>query len=634
MKNIFTFKKKTSLFSFDNLKNSLSNIISRFPLSILLIFIIDILFFIIIYEVFENDENITRATISLIITFFFSLWIYLNTDNLNYSKIKKNSFQIIPLLFWFFFFLWFNNLFQEFENLILFLLSLFWIISYLFFAPYLNKKEIKQEIYYSYFYSISLVFFKSFIIWWILFLLWNIWIQAVNVLFDLNLNEKIILDWAVISLSLITPIFALTQLPTKENFNKNTFKENLFFSFIIKYITIPFIYIYFIILYSYTIKVLINFTDWPKWEITWLVIWFSTFWYLIYIFSYIFESVNKSINIFRKWFPFAVIPQLFMLFYAIYLRINQYDLTINRYFVVIFWIWLLIISIYLIISKRKCLRFIPVLLTLFTIIISIWPWSVYKLPEIRQYSRLENDLIQANILQNWKIIPLKNFWDIDEKLSENIYSEIEYLCNFHNCKKIKILFEEIYIKAETENKINFQKNKQKDLENNITKNKEIIQEIEDRKYYPLSNWEIVYKITENIKVRNYFDKNNVNEYIFFNNNENIFPLDIKWYSEIIEIDNNDFKNVKKIYWKINLNENTINIIDNWQIIDTINLKEYLDKIYNNYKINKNTNLTKQELTLEIKNYKIIFIGITIKNQEYKWENTILDYWFNWYILVK
>jgi hypothetical protein len=102
-----------------------------------------------------------------------------------------------------------------------------------------------------------------------------------------------------------------------------------------------------------------------------MVIGFSTFGYLIYMFSYIFEDINKFIKVYRKVFPFVVIPQLFMLFYAIYLRIAQYDITMNRYFVVVFGIWLSVISIYFIISKSKKLSFIPLILTIFTIIISI-----------------------------------------------------------------------------------------------------------------------------------------------------------------------------------------------------------------------------------------------------------------------
>ncbi|MDR0772292.1 MAG: DUF4153 domain-containing protein, partial [Candidatus Peribacteria bacterium] len=65
------------------------------------------------------------------------------------------------------------------------------------------------------------------------------------------------------------------------------------------------------------------------------------------------------------------IPQIFMLFYAMYLRINQYDLTINRYFVVVFGIWLLFISLYFVFSKRKNLIVIPAVLTTFTVLISV-----------------------------------------------------------------------------------------------------------------------------------------------------------------------------------------------------------------------------------------------------------------------
>jgi hypothetical protein len=102
-----------------------------------------------------------------------------------------------------------------------------------------------------------------------------------------------------------------------------------------------------------------------------MVIGFSIFGYIIYIFSYIFENTNKFIKSYRKYFPYAVIPQIFMLFYAIYLRIAQYDITVNRYLVVMFGIWLLLTSLYFVFSKKKSLPIIPALLTIFTILISI-----------------------------------------------------------------------------------------------------------------------------------------------------------------------------------------------------------------------------------------------------------------------
>jgi len=54
------------------------------------------------------------------------------------------------------------------------------------------------------------------------------------------------------------------------------------------------------------------------------------------VFSQRFEEKNNFITKFRKVLPIVIFFQLPMLFYAIYLRINQYDVTINRYFVVVF----------------------------------------------------------------------------------------------------------------------------------------------------------------------------------------------------------------------------------------------------------------------------------------------------------
>lgn len=146
---------------------------------------------------------------------------------------------------------------------------------------------------------------------------------------------------------------------------------NRFFSFLVRYIAIPFICIYFIILYAYSVKVLMNFSHWPKGMISWMVIGFSTFGYITYIFSKPYDKENLLIAFFRKYFPLAVLPQLIMLFYAIYLRITQYDLTMNRYFVVIFGLWLFVVSLYLVLSRKKSLAIITASLTLISLLISV-----------------------------------------------------------------------------------------------------------------------------------------------------------------------------------------------------------------------------------------------------------------------
>ncbi len=606
-----------AIFKIENLINNIKKICDRFPISFVLILVNFALFFTLINFDLEKpiEEYTIRGVFSFIITFFFSLWVYITSEKYDLLKSKKTLFQAIPILFWIMFYAFFNSNFDSFENAVFFMLSLVWIVSYIFFAPYLKKCFLlknKNKDYYAYFYKISLVFFMSFIVGWLLFLLWAIGIWATFTLFDLNwsYNDDLYGNWAIISLALITPIFALTKIPDKTEIEENTFKENLFFNFILKYIAVPFILVYFVILYAYSIKVLLNFSDWPKGEVSWLVIGFSTFWYLIYIFSYIFEETNVIIKKFRTLFPFVVIPQIFMLFYAIYLRIAQYDLTTNRYFVVVFGLWLLVISLFLIFSKKKFIGSIPFLLTIFTIIISIWPWSVYSLPEARQMNRLEDNLAKAWILdikeipQTIKTIkPLEKFEDIDKDLSREIYNWISYLCYNNNCDWIKELFK---------------------------------WQFEDKK--DISNWEIVEKVTTNIKVRTYYDNwDYMSSHIYlYNEKWWIFPLDINWYSKIINIfayttDTNPF------YAKIDADKKTLEIIENNTVIENINIEEIINKLYLSSKDNR-TNLSKEEMSFEIKwqkyNLLLILESISIKNPDYTWNEDFNNNYINWYVLLK
>jgi len=179
---------------------------------------------------------------------------------------------------------------------------------------------------------------------------------------------------------LIAPLYGLVEFPVRSAIEKKSYEKNRFFAFLVKYIAIPFVFIYFLILYAYSMKVIANFSDWPKGIISWMVIGFSSLGYLTYIFAKTYESEGSYIALFRKYFPWFVVPQIFMLAYAIYLRINQYGLTTNRYFVVIFGVWLAIVSIYFILSQRKKIIFIPLTLTITSLLMSVGPWSVFTLP--------------------------------------------------------------------------------------------------------------------------------------------------------------------------------------------------------------------------------------------------------------
>lgn len=156
------------------------------------------------------------------------------------------------------------------------------------------------------------------------------------------------------------------------------------------------------------------------------------------------------VSILRTYFPYMVIPQLLMLSYAIGLRIMQYDVTMNRYFVVVFGIWLAIISLYYVFSHARALTVIPLTLALSILVISVGPWSVYSFPMVRQEARLQSNLESAGILQNGNIVPLEKVTDISRTLSTDIASGISYLCDFRECETIIALFPAQYEQADVD----------------------------------------------------------------------------------------------------------------------------------------------------------------------------------------
>ncbi len=659
MKNLLnSFRVRT-------LRESFKKAFYRFTLSFFLVFIIAVLFFILNHRFWWIEDTMFRAVFSLIVTLFLGIWVYLTGESNNFSYFKNNLLQLFPVVFWVLFFLWFDTWnMNDFQDVVFLWLASVWIFSYLFFAPYLKNlftKNVKQSVYYTYFYKVGVVFLVASILSWAVWGLWSVAMVTVSELFDIRRlqDEVYLMDWAILSFGIFAPIFALVQIPSKKDYRNNYFNENIFFSFLVKFIAVPFVCIYFIILYVYSFKVLLTFWDWPKWEVTWMVIGFSVLGYVSYMISYIFEWKSEFIKVFRKYFPYVVIPQVFMLFYSIYLRIAQYDITINRYFVVVFGIWLLVISIYYIFSKKKHLSFIPAVLTLFTIVVSVWPWSVYNLPESRHFNKLKVLLVEAWILVDWKIIPLSDYSDIDKELWKKIYSEIDYVCDFNNCSRIKELFSEIYKEIEENDRKMWEEGKDKEIEkyrNNIAKfswvnedkvnrNEIYIKNVLNEEYYPLGRRQITEKITEKLKVKSYYRGiNHEDEYI--NRRTEVytnlsFPIDIKGYSKIYEIFGNNYEifGNNNEYWKSYAyvtSDKELRIIKDYTVLKKIDISEIIEKIksIDFDRDSRKALVDSEDLIFDVDWYKIVFTNIILRNPEYK-KDTTWDYSnVRWYLLEK
>lgn len=521
-----------SFISHLDIRASLEWVIRRFPLpTILVIILTGFWFYLANYEI--TSEWLYKSIVTCIVMFFLSTGLSLLTENTTQRKYTQVITNILPILFGILFYLSLYGIYDANIEMVTYItLTLSGFIAFVFVAPFLRSyitrtNEIDAH-FYNYYIFVSWVFLMSIIVGLALLALGSTAIMAVTTLFDIRdlMNEwKLYTNWMIISLSFISPLYGLIHLPIKSEYNKSLYTENRFFSFLVRYIATPFIYIYFIILYAYSFKVLANFSDWPKGIISWMVIGFSSFGYLIYIFSRAYEWDSKMVTVFRKYFAFLVLPQVCMLFYAIYLRINQYDITMNRYFVVVFGLWLTMISLYYMISRARFLSFIPASLLVIILIISVGPWSVYSLPLTRQYNRLVMNLEKAHILQNWVIVPLVTAKDISKELSNEIHSEIVYVCGFGDCKLIKELFQKEVEEATIKDKTEWEKN------NTTT----------GSVYKWIQTWTITNAVTEKIKVQASYSYEAMDnqKYIQYNTsyqNDAPYPLSLEGgYTRIVRI---------------------------------------------------------------------------------------------------
>lgn len=436
---------KSSLFSPQIWFRKIIQTAKRFPLENILVWV---LFFLCIIQVNDtstfSDSIFAKLFFSLLSTIFLSLGVSLYRE---YQwKVWLRWIHSIGVVFFgigYYYFSSFQDLWMG-DFLIPAFVILFFFVSFLFSLPYISSqfpKNIDIKEYSNFFLTIVTSFATSTFIGWFLFLLSLGAFFSVNYLFDLSFDiGKVVANIFITSATLIAPLFFLSSLPFRVNLEKRSFHMTVFGEFLIKYIMIPFMYIYLIILYAYTLRVLINFHEWPKGMMSWLVIVFSFFGYVSYILSLPYVDKSVLVRVYRKIFPLLLLPQILMLFYAIWLRIGQYDLTINRYFVVLFGLWLLFSTLYFLFSRGKKIIMLPFFLSLLTLFISFGPFSVIHLPLQRQEARLMEHFEEAGMVQSEQIVPLQNPKNISPELITNMRSEIEYVCQYNQCRFLKERF--------------------------------------------------------------------------------------------------------------------------------------------------------------------------------------------------
>jgi hypothetical protein len=263
---------------------------------------------------------------------------------------------------------------------------------------------------------------------------------SVDQLFDLDINPDRYVEIWTILWSLFAPLFFLSRIPKKifelQEEDKKYPRELRFF---VQFVLLSLVSIYFLILYIYSFKVVISW-EWPKGILAYMISGFSFLGVITYALLYPLRTQYVWAKKFGYIFFAVLIPQVGMLFWALWFRISKYSITENRALIFIFGCWLLGMAVYFLISKRKDIRLIPITLFIILILFSFGPWSIFNISRKFQTNRLMDILGKYNTVSYGKIIQIPESESISKDDKKEISEIVSYLYDTHGREYLQKFF--------------------------------------------------------------------------------------------------------------------------------------------------------------------------------------------------
>lgn len=353
------------------------------------------------FTIWFIDQKITHDLefnyIKIILTFILGVsWLIATRFIIHYFKEEKSKNKswliIFPLLFLLVYYWFLPNDTNSFDNLVIpYRFALLFVSGHLFvfFSPFLFTWN--KTAYWNYLKTVFISVARSFLFSIVLYLGLVLALLALKYLFKVDINGDIYFELFIFCIGIVNTWIFLSDFP-KNIHQQTSIDYPKALEVFVKYILIPLTILYLIILYAYSFKILLKW-DLPKGWVSYLVIALSILGFIIHILiNPIRKTINsKTIKRFYPWFYYLLLPMIALLFIAIFRRISQYGITENRYLVLILSFWVLAMTLYILFSKRKKLRYLPMSIAIITLLVSLGPWglfSVSKNSQAKQFKKL------------------------------------------------------------------------------------------------------------------------------------------------------------------------------------------------------------------------------------------------------
>ncbi|MBP6610762.1 MAG: DUF4153 domain-containing protein [Paludibacter sp.] len=264
-------------------------------------------------------------------------------------------------------------------------------------------------------------------------------VYAVEELFSVAINDKVYGNLAMICFQLLAPLFFLTVITPKELYYRNSVKPHNFLRILGLYILFPVLALYLVILYVYLFKIVLSW-QLPNGWVTSLVsvLALGGFLTLFLLFPL---SKNKLVRLLNTYFPLLLLPLLILMSVGLWRRIDDYGLSVNRLYVLVFNLWLYGVSVYLFFTQSKSLRWLVISFSMVLFVVSVGPWSVFAITKRVVENDIKTILVDSKLLDNDKLINnTGNKLHIADTIAVQLSDKVAYYVRYYGIENWKKTF--------------------------------------------------------------------------------------------------------------------------------------------------------------------------------------------------
>lgn len=434
-----------SLPSIQKIANDAYRTLARFPFVIFCATIASIAAVWYFYQSYDVQTAHPQVFKLIFVGFLGISWMYASavfTEQQAWSTLVRVAFKITALILLIIYYSILRDDLTDGAYLDWYRLAMLFVITHLFaaFAPFVKTASVDQ--FWEYNKTIFLRFLLSGIYSAVLFVGLSVAIIALDVLLGFDIDERTYLSLFIILSGVFNTWFFLAGVPDSETIRSTSIEYPKGLRVFVQFVLIPLVSAYILILYAYLGKILIEW-ELPNGWVTYLVLSFSIVGILSLLLLHpVKEDSDKQ---WIKWFSTgyyrALIPLVILLLFSIWVRIDDYGVTINRFIVATLGVWLTIMVAYFTLSRSKSIMVIPISLCVITLGTAFGPFSAFSVSERSQLDRFEQLLSEQEMLtQNGYAIATSG--EVPFEVRKELSSIVNYVGDHHGFEVFQPFFEE------------------------------------------------------------------------------------------------------------------------------------------------------------------------------------------------